>query len=184
MADPFLGEIRAFGFNFAPVNWAVCNGATMAVQQNTALFALLGVKFGGNGTTQFKLPNLSGNVAMGSGNGPGLTPEVIGATIGQAAVTLTVPSIANHDHQVNGRGTTTPTSQTAGPTATSLLSRAFTLSTSPTSTQMYSGVDSVNTNLSPAAITPSGSNTPHENRQPFLTLNYCIALAGEFPPRP
>ncbi len=182
MSEPFIGEIRMFGFSFAPQGWAACNGALMSISQNTALFSILGTSYGGDGVTTFGLPNLLNTVVIGTGQGPGLTPRTVGEVVGEGAVTLSVQTIPQHDHSVNGRGTSAP-SLTAAPAADSLLSRAFTLATPVRSSQMYSSVDAVDTTLSPSAIGITGTSQPHENRQPFLAINYCISLQGIFPPR-
>lgn len=182
MSEPFLGEIRMFGFNYAPVGWAFCNGAMMQISQNSALFSILGTSFGGDGRTTFGLPNLQDAIPIGTGAGPGLTPRQLGAGTGSASVSLTTPSIPFHDHTVNGRGTAAA-SLTAAPDGNSLLSRAFTLSSPVRSSQMYSSVDAVDTVFTGAAIGTTGNGIAHENRQPYLVLNYCIALNGIFPPR-
>src|SRR5580658_3434032 len=98
MSSPFLAEIRMFGGNFAISGWALCNGQILAISQNAALFSLLGTNFGGNGTSNFGLPNLQASVPMGAGNGPGLTPRVVGETGGAASVTLTISEMAAHNH--------------------------------------------------------------------------------------
>ena len=104
MADPFYGEVRAFGFSFAPVNWAFCAGQTIQVQQNAALFSIIGNRFGGNGTTNFMLPNLQGRAAMGAGTGPGLSSRNIGETLGTATETLTLAQIPAHSHGISAQG--------------------------------------------------------------------------------
>src|SRR5438477_8882632 len=105
MSEPFLGEIRMFGFNFAPVGWAMCNGQLLPISQNTALFSLLGTQYGGNGQSNFALPDLRGRVAMGFGQGPGLSPRVQGETGGEEAVVLTAATMPAHTHGLTGGGT-------------------------------------------------------------------------------
>jgi microcystin-dependent protein len=174
MANPFLGEIRAFSFGFAPSGWALCNGQTMAISQNQALFALLGVTYGGNGTQTFMLPNLQGRVAIGVGGG-----FVQGQMAGEEAVTLTTAQLPVHPHGVNAAangavdGTNIP-----GPTVI-LGSGSITESGNPPVTIYSNGA----ANLALAPLGAAGSGQPHENRMPSLVMNYCIALSGIFPSR-
>jgi microcystin-dependent protein len=173
MADQFLGEIRAVSFEFAPYEWAFCNGQLMSISQNTALFSLLGTQYGGDGKTTFALPNLQGVVALGFGQGPGLSPYSIGETGGAEVVTLTVPEMAAHEHQLLAMNApATATSPSAGVWAVGELSGH--------SMDLYA--PSAVTQAAPA-ITYVGGGESHENRQPFLTLNYVIALTGIFPAR-
>ena len=128
MSDPYLGEIRPVGFNFAPVDWALCNGQTLSISQNTALFSLLGTSFGGNGTSTFALPNLQGNAALGMGQGPGLSSYPIGQAIGSATVTLAVPQLGAHNHPAmadSGRGLSANSNTPAGTAWASLASADF-----------------------------------------------------------
>lgn len=177
MTDQYLGEIRAFGFNFAPMNWAQCNGQIAPISQYTALFSLLGTNFGGNGTNNFGLPDLQGRVPMHWGNGPGLSPYVLGETTGSPAVTLTLPQISVHTHNIQvaeaPRGSTDAT-PTPSPSAWLGLS-------APAKAYVATGNPNVQLNVN--AIGVAGSSQPHENRQPYLTLNFCIALSGIYPPR-
>ncbi len=177
MADPFIGEIRIFGFNYAPRGWAVCDGGTIPIQQNSALFAVLGTTYGGNGTTTFGLPNLQGKAAMHWGSAPGLATTVIGEVQGSDTVTLTTPQIPTHTHIVQGGTAVGSTGQliaTPGPTAL--------LSTS--NPQLAYAPDAVPpVAFAPQAITQSGGNQPHSNAQPRLAMLYCIALEGIFPSR-
>jgi microcystin-dependent protein len=167
MADPFLGEIRIFGFNFAPYAWAACNGQTLPVSQNAALFALLG----GNGQTTFQLPNLSSRMLGGAGNGIGLTPRDVGETFGESQVALITSEIPLHNHLILDYNTGT---RTAAPTPNSALS------TSDANTMYAVGTPTVG--MLPTS--PTGSNLPHENRQPFLAMTACLALDGVFPAFP
>lgn len=180
MSSPFLGEIKIFGFNFPPRGYAFCNGQLIAIQQNTALFSLLGTFYGGNGVTTFALPNLQGQWAMGYGDGPGLTPRVIGEVGGQATVTLTETEIPAHTHNVTGvKGSLVPNRSTSPqgrywanePKAVPQPQKPPYMNTQP------------DTNLAPGAISDVGGSQPHENRPPFLVLNYCIATQGIFPAR-
>jgi microcystin-dependent protein len=175
MADPYTGEIRIFGFPYVPVDWAACNGATLPLQQQTALFALIGITYGGNGTSTFQLPNLSARGFCGIGQGPGLQQYDLGETFGQASVALSVNEMALHNHQMfayeGGTGTHTP-----GPTPTSALSTSDlnSIFVAATADQTFS----------PSAISQTGDGQPHENRQPGLPLRFCIATSGVFPDFP
>lgn len=173
MADQFVGEIRLFGFNFAPTGWAQCNGQLMALSQNTALFSLLGTAYGGNGKSNFALPNLQGAVPIGPGQGPGLSLYELGQTGGAATITLLESEIPSHTHAVTA--STTPLGAVATPDATVGLSR-------PVSGNTY-GSSGAQTFMAPQALTTAGGGLPHNNLQPYCVVNYCIALAGIFPPR-
>lgn len=162
MAEPFLSEIRIFSFNFPPKGWAFCNGQLLPINQNQALFALLGTTYGGNGQTNFALPNLQGRTPIHFGNG-----HTLGETGGEAAHTLTMNEMTQHTHFAQGSGnngdTVIPGGSVLGATA-----------------GMYGGATNL-TALLPASVTNIGGSQPHENRQPFLVLNFCIALQGIFP---
>ncbi|HXW79649.1 MAG TPA: tail fiber protein [Acidimicrobiales bacterium] len=172
MADPFLGEIRVFGFNFAPVGWAQCNGQQMAISQNTALFALLGTQYGGNGTTTFNLPDLRSRVPLNQGQGLGLSNYVIGQQGGGENVGLQLNNMPAHNHTV------TPGANDSAATATrpggAVLAR--------TSAAIYASA-SDGTTMASATTSTSGSNVPFSVIQPYLALNFCIALQGIFPSR-
>jgi microcystin-dependent protein len=174
MSDPFLGEIRIFGGNFAPRGWALCNGQILPIVQNTALFSLLGTQFGGNGTSNFALPNLQGSVPVGQGNGAGLTPRVIGETGGEQDVTLLQATMASHSHQMSGVATPA-SSLTPGPT--------MALAEPPAVVPIYQTSLGSSATLNAGAVTPSGGSQPHNNLQPFLVLNFIIALQGIYPAR-
>ena len=176
MTEPFIGEIQLFGFNFNPRNWAFCNGALMPIQQNTALFSLLGVQYGGNGTTNFQLPNFVGRSGCQQGQGPGLTPRDMGETFGTASVTLTQNEMAAHNHNVNAYSQTAAGSGTGTPVADGGLS--FLASTTSAKTFIASPE---NTQFAPNMIGPQGGGQPHANQQPYLGVNFCIALNGVFP---
>lgn len=171
MADPFVAEIRIFPFNFAPRGWAFCNGQLLPISQNTALFSLLGTYYGGDGKSTFALPNLQGNVPVHPGQGPGLSDYYLGQTGGSETVTLLESEIPAHAHQlrcVNGDGDQAlPTNNTWGAT--------------PSGANPY--ISPSNGNMSPQALGVTGGSLPHNNMQPYLTLNFCIALQGVFPPR-
>jgi microcystin-dependent protein len=175
MSDQFIAEIRIFPFNFAPYGWAMCNGQILAISQYTALFSLLGTTYGGNGTSNFALPNFQGVAPMHSGNGAGLTPRVIGETGGEASVTLLASQIPAHTHSFSGgpggrAGTvTTPTNNA--------------VSTGAQGDGIYSTVTPPNVVMNPLALATTGGGQPHNNLMPYLVLNFCIALTGIFPPR-
>ena len=173
MVEPFLAEIRIFGFNFAPTGWAFCNGQLMPISQNTALFALLGTFYGGDGKSTFALPNMQSSAPMHNGQGPGLSLHSLGETGGAATVTLLESEIPVHTHTVNASSTPANVS-TPTPTVQIARSKGQTAYAPPN-------------NLTPMAfqeITPTGGDFPHNNLMPYLALNFCIALQGVFPPRP
>lgn len=172
MADPFLAVIRLFSFNFAPTGWALCDGQLLPISQNTALFALLGTNFGGNGTSTFALPNLMDRAPRGPGQGPGLSPVTLGEAGGAASQTLTSPQVPAHSHSL--LGTTSPAVEhdPAGNLfATPAAASPGAFATGATGAAMGT----------PFAASPA---QPHENMQPSLALHFCIALQGIFPPRP
>ena len=177
MSDPFLGEIQIYGFNFAPAKWAMCQGQLMPIQQNTALFSLLGTTFGGNGTSNYQLPNFMSNVACGQGQGPGLSQRVMGETFGTPSVTLNSSEMPAHNHGARVYNQTTASLRTGTPSAGASL--IITQTAGP-----YTNTSAVNTTFPPLTIGPTGNSQPHENQQPYLTLNFCICLSGVFPQRP
>lgn len=168
--DPFLGEIRPLPFNFAPTGWAFCQGQLIPISQNTALFSLLGTYYGGNGTSTFALPNFQGRVGINQGQGPGLSPYSIGEVGGSASVSLTIAQMPSHSHTMGA-------SSVAG--SINLPSGKF-----PAKTLKNTYAPSANANFEPSAVTFDGGGQPHNNMQPFLVLNYCIATQGVFPSRP
>ena len=183
MAEPFVGEIRMFGFNFAPQGWAMCNGQLLPINQNTALFSLIGTFYGGNGTTTFALPDLRGRVAVNQGSGAGLSPYSIGQTGGSENVTLLVQQMPAHNHQVGCDGTGTGRGGAAfgvgtGGTPTNNIPG---LAASPANAA-YSN-NAPNTTMSNAMIENAGGSQAHPNIQPYLALTFCIALQGIFPSR-
>lgn len=172
MSDQYLGEIRAFGFGFAPRGWAFCNGQLLDIGQNAALFSLLGTRFGGNGRTDFAVPNLQACVPMHAGSGPGLTPRRLAQFGGQEIVTLTDSQNPSHTHGVNcDNDQSDELNVPSGRFISTNMSNKLYKQNPQTETFMNSGF-----------VTPTGGN-PHENRQPFLVTNYFIALEGIFPPR-
>lgn len=173
MADPFVGEIRPFAGNFAPTGWAFCNGQLLPLAQNTALFSLLGTNYGGNGINTFGLPNLQERFPMGQGQGPGLSDRFVGDAMGSASVTLLSSEIPAHTHEL--RAALSPTTGTA--------SAAVALAPAAGGAPMYRAAGANQRALSPASVGAAGSSQPHENRQPYVALNFIIALQGIFPPR-
>ncbi len=165
MAEPFLSEIRLMSFNFPPKGWALCNGQLLPINQNQALFALLGTTYGGNGQTTFALPNLQAKVPMHVGNG-----HTLGETAGANTVTLTTSQMPQHTHFVTADSTTAPTNQ---PTPQARLA-------ANTPGNLYGPQVNV-TPMNAASVSNVGGSQAHENRQPFLTLSYCVALQGIFP---
>ena len=178
MSEPFVGEIRCFGFNFAPVGWAQCNGQLLPISQNTALFAILGTTYGGNGQTTFALPNLQGQIPMHWGNGPGGFNTTIGEVQGQSSVTLTVSQTPQHMHGIAAGDVAAGATgeNTAVPNNNSFLSNSV-----PPNRVYNTTPPSVTAAFSPKAISATGGSQPHENMQPYLVLNFCIALEGIFP---
>jgi microcystin-dependent protein len=172
MSNPFLAEIRIFPFNFPPKGWAFCDGQLLSISQNTALFSLLGTTYGGDGKSNFALPNMQGSAPMHPGQGPGLSLHDLGETGGSDTVTLLESEMPQHSHALtasNRQGT----------------------DQSPINEMFAGGVGGINLYAAPASITPlansavapAGGNQPHNNLMPYLTLNFCIALQGVYPPR-
>ena len=179
MSDQYVGEIRVFGFNFAPVGWAQCNGQLLPISQNTALFSLLGTNFGGNGTSNFGLPNLQGCVALDAGQGTGLSDYAIGETAGAATVTLTGQMLPSHTHGLNATAAEATTESPGGNMLGIVVTGA---GREQLAGNIYS-TSAPNTTLAPASLATTGGSQAHNNLQPYLTLNFCIALTGIFPPR-
>jgi microcystin-dependent protein len=169
--DPFVAEIRIFPFNFAPRGWAWCDGQLMPLSQNTALFSLLGTTYGGDGKSNFALPDLQGRAPMHPGQGPGLSLHDLGETGGSETVTLLESEIPAHSH---------PWSVSQAD-AVEPIPAGLQLATGM-GVQMYAAPGPV-VQLDPNAIAPAGGDQPHNNLQPYLTFYFCIALQGVFPPR-
>jgi microcystin-dependent protein len=170
MADPFVAEIRMFGFNFAPKGWAQCNGQLLPLSQNTALFSLLGTFYGGDGKSTFALPNLQGSVPIHEGQGSGLSQYFLGQQGGAQFVTLLQSEIPVHTHtfdcseELNNEAT--PNNFFFGANET-----------------RYAAPAAV-TQMAPQALSVAGGSLPHNNMMPYLVVNFCIAMQGVFPPRP
>jgi microcystin-dependent protein len=171
--DPFVAEIRIFPFNFAPKGWASCDGQLLPISQNTALFSLLGTNYGGDGKSNFALPNMQGNAPMHPGQGPGLSLHDLGETGGSETVTLLESETPSHSHTLGAQNV--PLGGVASP-AGNVLSR-------PASGNLYGTVSPTIVAMAAEGIAPAGGDQPHNNMQPYLTLNFCIALRGVFPPR-
>ncbi len=171
MADPFVAEIRMFPFNFAPNGWAFCDGQLLPLSQNTALFSLLGTTYGGNGKSNFGLPNMQGNLPMHPGQGPGLSLRDLGETGGSETVSLLESEIPNHNHTLVGNE---EDGNRPGPTNSFV----------GTGTDMFVlPATGFNGTLALDFMSLSGGDQPHNNMMPYLTVNFCIALQGVFPPR-
>jgi microcystin-dependent protein len=172
MADPFVAEIRIFPFNFAPKGWAWCDGQLLPLSQNTALFSLLGTTYGGNGKSNFALPDLQGRAPMHPGQGPGLSLHDLGETGGSETVTLLESEIPGHSHALRG---SSDDADLKAPSSSRVLARS-------TSGFAYSA-SAPDVSMAPGALAPAGGDQPHNNMQPYLTFYFCIALQGVFPPR-
>lgn len=174
MASPFLGEIRMFGGNYAPRGYAACDGQSLDISQNEALFSLLGTTFGGNGVTAFNLPDLRGRAPVHQGQSPGTPAYVMGQVGGSESVTLTQQDLAAHDHLVNAVSTTGNTTSPA----------SALLAATTTNNELYAapGAGELQA-LDAQTIQPTGGGLPHDNMMPFLTVMFIIALEGVYPPR-
>jgi microcystin-dependent protein len=182
MSDFFLGEIQQFAFGFAPKGWAQCNGQLLSIQQNTALFALIGTVFGGNGVTTFALPDLRGRLPMGQGAGPGLSPRTLGEMFGEENHTLLVSETPRHNHNVNAIPAPTLANNTQIPGPTALLAQTTFTGSAGATTNVYVADASPGQAMNVAAVSQVGG-LPHQNLMPLITLNFCIALNGIFPSR-
>jgi microcystin-dependent protein len=171
MSQPFVGQVIAVGFNFAPVGWALCDGSLLPIAENAALFQLIGTTFGGNGTTTFALPDLRGRAAPGIGQGTGLQSYNLGQAGGVESVALAGNQFASHTHNLMAASTATTPTPGAG----------VVLGTPAAATPIYA-TTGTGAALSSATVSPSsGGGQPHENRQPGTTINYIISLFGIFP---
>ena len=175
MSDQFVAEIRIFPFNFPPTGWAFCQGQLMPISQNTALFALLGTTYGGDGKSTFALPDMQGNAPMQPGQGQGLSLRDLGEMSGVESITLLVSEMPVHQHTLRGNFNTGDVNDPSPVRSLAASSTGF----------LYQSNTSAN--LTPMAfqgLPPAGGGLPHNNMQPYLTLNFCIALQGIFPQRP
>lgn len=192
MADSFAGEIRILPYTYAPYQWAACDGRQMPINQYQLLYAVIGNLYGGDQQTYFNLPNLQGQVPMGAGTGTGLTPRVIAKQVGTESVTLNTSQTAAHTHTVTAK--TVPPAITAAnvtgtPASDSWLSRGIQVQSTTTNLQAYTPNGTPDVTLAAQTIGFScgnavGAALPHENRQPYLPMRFCISLYGEYPLRP
>lgn len=172
--NPYLGEIRIFGFTFAPRGWALCNGQLMSISQNTPLFAILGNNYGGDGKVTFALPNLQASIPISQGQSPGTSLYYVGEEDGQATVTLNPTQMPAHNHALNISARTANSHQPGGEL----------LAVGTGGVLMYNTVQQPTTALDPMnAVTRAGGGLPHNNMMPYQVLTFCIALQGIFPPR-
>jgi microcystin-dependent protein len=170
MATPFIGEIRMFGGNFAPVGWAFCDGQLLAISQNDALFALIGTTYGGDGQTTFGLPDLRGRIPVHQGQGPGLSNYSLGEISGSENVTLTAQQIPAHTHAAQGQSATGNQAAPGGGVWAASAQNQF-------------SANAPGAAMSNAAIGPAGGSQPHDNMAPYQVVNFIIALEGIFPSR-
>ncbi len=180
MSDQFLAEIRIFPFNFAPIQWAFCNGQLLPLSQHTALFSLIGTYYGGDGRSNFQLPNLQGRVPVDAGQGAGLSPYDVGEEGGNQTVTLLDTQNPSHNHLVNASGSNGTATDPSG----NVYARGhYDNNGSKGAVDLYTQTAPGPTTLKPTAIGVTGGGQPHNNMMPYLTLNFCIAMQGIFPPR-
>lgn len=172
MADPFVAEIRIVPFNFAPKGWAFCDGQLLPLSQNTALFSLLGTTYGGNGKSNFALPDLQGRASMQPGQGPGLSLHDLGESGGSDTVSLLESEIPSHNHQIRA-------STSGGNQRTPV--NYYPAAGGGRGSNLYKANPSATVNMQ--SLSPAGGNQPHNNMQPYLVMNFVIALQGVFPPR-
>jgi microcystin-dependent protein len=173
MADPFVAEIRIFPFNFPPKGWAFCNGQLLPLSQNTALFALLGTTYGGDGKSTFALPDLQGRAPMHPGQGPGLSLHDLGETGGSETVTLLPSEVPVHTHALRAQSAPADTNLPSGHSLARVIG----------ATPYREPAGAPLTAMSPSALSPAGGGAPHNNMMPYLTFYFCIAMQGVFPPR-
>lgn len=173
MAEPFIGQITIYGLSYAPRGWAFCDGQILPIRQYTALFSLLGTYYGGDGVTTFALPDMRGRTPIHQGQGQGLSPYVIGEQVGVESLALLTTEIPTHTHLPMANNTI---ANQGGP------KNNFWALESTGQSATYSN-QSPNAIMNQMSVGPSGNSQPHENRQPFLTMSFCIAMEGIFPPR-
>lgn len=177
MTQPFIGQIQPLGFGFAPKDWAQCNGQILSITQNTALFALLGTMYGGNGTTTFGLPDLQSRVSLHAGQAPSGENFFQGETGGAENVALTLSTLPGHTHTFRG---SSANGQVTNPAAGQALAKSSLGSGTPAT---FYGPMATPQPLNPSSVGPAGGNQPHPNIQPYQAINWCIALTGVFPSR-
>ncbi len=182
--DPYVGEIRIFGFNFAPLNWAFCSGQVLPISQYSALFSIIGTNFGGNGTSNFQLPNFQGQAPLGAGTSPAGT-YTVGQQEGQSTVTLSQSQLPSHSHALNAQSVDAANASPAG----NYLAKGGLPGKPhepglPYNTYAPATGSPPLTNLLPTCVSTTGGGLPFPKAQPSLTLNFCIALNGVYPQRP
>jgi microcystin-dependent protein len=179
MATPFLGQIQIVGFNFAPTGWATCDGQLLPINQNSALFSILGTTYGGDGRQTFGLPNLRDRTPLGAGQGPGLSPYGLGQVDGSENVTLLAGQMPAHRHGLVGDG---DVSASGTPTGTEVF--GVTKGAKPGAVNVYGPAANANTAaMDPSALSTVGGGQPHNNRQPYVGILFIIAMQGIFPAR-
>jgi microcystin-dependent protein len=176
--EPFVGQITLFPFFFAPRGWALCEGQVLPISQNTALFSLLGTYYGGNGVSNFALPDLRGRVPVGQGQGPGLSNYDIGSVQGVESVTLLASQVPPHSHPFPAFAAPATTNAPSG----ALPAEGHGSGRGAVAVNTYAPLQTA-VPLAPGQVAPAGNGHPHNNLQPYLTLNWCIALQGIYPPR-
>jgi len=179
MSEPFIGEVRIWGCSFTPRGWASCDGQLLPIASNTALFSVLGTTFGGDGRTTFALPDLRDQAAMHPGHGPGLSSRRLGQKTGTDEVTLTEAQMPAHKHVMSG---VQDPATSATPADTMMM--AFDTPTGSTENILYlNNAETANAQMASSTLSNMGGSQAHENRQPAITMNYCIALTGLYPSR-
>jgi len=173
MSSPFVAEIRIFAFNFPPTGWAFCNGQLLPISQNTALFSLLGTTYGGDGKSNFALPNLQNSAPMQQGQGSGLSLRDLGETGGEQNVTLLQTEMPAHPHTAQA---------VSGAGGAAVANDAWAMA-NQRGINAYTPTGAQNVTMNPLALSMSGGSLPHNNMMPFLVLNFCIAMQGIYPPR-
>jgi len=176
--EPFLGQITLFPFNFAPNGWAFCQGQLLPISQNTALFSLLGTFYGGNGVSNFALPDLRGRVPIGQGQGPGLSNYAIGSVQGVETVTLLASQSPPHSHPFQAFAVQATTNAPSG----ALPAQGHSTGRGAPAVNTYAPLQTA-VPLASGQVGPAGNGQPHNNLQPYLTLNWCIAMQGIYPSR-
>ncbi len=176
MSDPFLGEIRLFGFGSVPKGWHACDGSLLGTRENQALYSLLGTTYGGDGKSTFALPDLRGRVPVGANERGGGGPYGRGKAGGAEAVALSAAEMPKHAHELRAAAT-------AG-TKTGVPGSIYAKIEKPTEQKIYGAMSRPPVAVEPSTLAPAGGGLAHDNMQPFMTLNYCIATIGTYPPRP
>ena len=175
MTEPYIGEIQLFGFDYNPSGWASCNGATPPLPHTTTLHPRLGVAYGGNGSSTFQLPNFSARAGCHQGAGPELTPHTLGSNFGSASESLLSTQIPMHQHGINAYSQSDATKKTGTP------ANGVALSSLNVNTERPFLAVAPDKQFSPTMLLPTGTGQAHENRQPYLAVNFCIALQGNYP---